>query len=189
MIDSLFLFVAAAEGAGEELGAVASLARQFGVDWRFLIAQIVNFCLVAFILYRFAFKPVLNTIEDRQKKIADGLQYAEEMKSKLEEAEKKEAETLKKAHQEAQVIVQETRESAKVMLEKQSKDAAEKAEDILKRAEQTIEMERTRMLSDVRQEIASLVVQVAAKVLRRELPEEERTRYNEAASKELASVE
>ena len=90
MIDSLFLFVAAAGGAGEELGTVASLARQFGVDWRFLIAQIVNFCLVAFILYRFAFKPVLNTIEDRQKRIADGLQYAEEMKSKLEEAEKKE---------------------------------------------------------------------------------------------------
>ena len=189
MIDSLILLAAAVQGAGEEVGSVTNLARQFGVDGRLLIAQIINFCLVAFILYRFAFKPVLNTIDERQKKIADGLQYAEEMKSKLAEAEKKEAETLKKAHQEAQAIIQETRESAKAMLEKQSKEAAEKAEDILRRAEQSIEMERTRMLADVRQEIASLVVQVTAKVLRRELSEEERSRYNESASRELVGVE
>jgi F-type H+-transporting ATPase subunit b len=185
MIDTLIVFAAAAQDAGEEVSQVGKLLQQFKVEREILLAQIVNFCLVAFILYRFAFKPVLSTIDDRQKKIADGLQYAEEMKSKLEEAEKKEAETLKKAHQEARAIVQETRESAKAMLEKQSKEAAEKAEDILIRAEQSIEMERTRMFSEVRREIASLVVQITAKVLRRDLSEEERSRYNESASREL----
>jgi len=168
---------------------ITSIARQFHVTWPLLIAQIVNFCIVAIVLYKFAFKPILETIDERQKKIADGLQFAEEMKAKLAEAEKKEAETLKQARQEAQSIIAETRESAKAMLEKGTQDASAKAEDILNKAEQAIEQERVRMLSEVRREIARLVVQTTAKVLRKDLSESERAAYSESASRELTSIE
>ena len=189
MMESLLILAASAPEVGEEVGQVARLAQQFDVKWEFLVAQIINFCLVAFLLYKFAFKPVLNTIEERQAKIADGLQYAEEMKSKLAEAERKEAETLKKAHQEAQNIVAETRENAKAILEKHTQDAAGKAEDILNKAEQAIDLERKKMLSEVRQEIAALVVQTTAKVLRKELSEQDRATFSESASRELANAE
>ena len=69
--------------------AVTRLMGTFGVQSELLIAQILNFCLVAYLLYRFAIKPTLKTVEERQKKIADGLQYAESMKQQLAAAENK----------------------------------------------------------------------------------------------------
>jgi F-type H+-transporting ATPase subunit b len=176
----------AVEAAGNP---ITTIAREFHVEWPLLIAQIFNFCIVAFVLYKFAFKPILETIDERQKKIAEGLQYAEEMKEKLAAAEKKEAETLKQAQLDAQKIVTETRESAKAMFEKQTQEASAKAEDILKKAEEAIEQERVRMLSEVRREIARLVVQTTAKVLRKDLSESERAAYSESASRELTSIE
>jgi F-type H+-transporting ATPase subunit b len=177
MIDS-FLFLAA--GATDE-----SLIGQFGIDWKIIIAQAINFLIVAVLLYKFAFKPVLSTMEERQTKISDGLQYAEEMKSKLAESERQQAEALKNANAEAQKIVIESRTQAKTLYEKQVSDAANKTEDMLKRAEATIEQEREKMLADVRKEVAGLVVQTAGKVLQKELDEAERNRLSEAAAKEL----
>ena len=180
----------AAHGASEATGnPIVDLANQFHVEWPFLIAQIINFCIVAFILYRFAFKPILATVDQRQQKIAEGLQYAEEMKAKLAEAEKKEAETLRQAREEAKKILEETRQSAKVMMEKNSQDAIAKAEQILLKAEQRIAQERIAMFSEVRQEIARLVVLTTGKVLRKELTEQDKTQFNESAARELAATE
>lgn len=191
MITQLYLAAAgtAHEAATEAGNPISELAGQFHVEWPFLIAQMINFCIVAFVLYRFAFKPVLATIEQRQQKIADGLQYAEEMKSKLAEAEKKEAETLKNAQLEAQKIVNEARESAKAFAEKQSQEAVKKAEEIVKKAEAAIDQERKSMLAEVRQEIAALVVLTTGKVLRKELSDQERSTYSESAARELTSVD
>ena len=176
-------------GAAATESSSTGLAEQFGIDAKFLVAQILNFCLVAFILYRFAFKPVLKTVEERQAKIADGLQYAEEMKSKLAEAERKEAETLRRAHREAQRIVEETRENSKEILEKHTQEAVARADGVLKRAEHAIELERNKMLSEVQQEIVGLVVKTTTKVLKRELSERDRAFYSESAARELAEVE
>ncbi len=180
----------ASHGGSDTSGnPIVDLANQFHVEWPFLIAQIINFCIVAFILYRFAFKPILATVEKRQQKIAEGLQYAEEMKAKLAEAEKKEAETLRNAREEAKSILEETRQSAKVFMEKHSQEAIAKAEEILAKAEQRIEHEHKAMLSEVRQEIARLVVLTAGKVLRKELSEQDKTQYSESAARELAATE
>ncbi len=180
----------AAHDASQASGnPIVDLANQFHVEWPFLIAQIINFCIVAFILYRFAFKPILATVDQRQQKIAEGLQYAEEMKTKLAEAEKKEAETLRQAREEAKQILEETRQSAKVMMEKNSQEAIAKAEQILKKAEQRISQERIAMFSEVRQEIARLVVLTTGKVLRKELTEQDKTQFSESAARELAATE
>ena len=184
MSDYLLILGAAAAESSD-----GGIAQQFRIDAKFLVAQILNFCLVAFILYQFAFKPVLKTIEERQAKIADGLQYAEEMKSKLAEAERKEAETLRRAHREAQRIVEETRENSKAILEKHTQEAVARADGVLKRAEHAIDLERSKMLSEVQEEIVGLVVQTTSKVLKRELSERDRTSYSESAARELAEVE
>ena len=80
MIDAFNVLAAAAPSAE---GGVAGIMHEFGVEWPFFIAQVVSFSVVAFLLYKFAFKPVLATIDERQSKIEDGLNYADEMKAKL----------------------------------------------------------------------------------------------------------
>ena len=189
MIDTVLILAAGAPEVGESTNLIAQLAHQFGVEWKYLAAQIINFCIVAFLLYKFAFKPVLATIEERQEKIADGLQYAEEMKSKLAESKKKQIEVLKEAQQEAKKINQEARTNAKDHLEAQARETSDKIEAMMEKARKASDSEREKMLSEARSEIAKLVVQTSAKVLGKKLSEEEKSTFSESAAQELASIQ
>ncbi len=175
--------------AGEEAGAIETIAGEFGVTWETLVAQMINFCLVALVLYKFAVKPVASTLDQRQKKIEDGLQYAEEMKTQLAEAERERAEKVKEAAQEAQRILSEAREQSKELLEKKTQEAANQAESILRKASEASELERQKMLADVRQEVARLVVATSSKVLLRDLSDDEKKRFSESAARELSSAQ
>jgi F-type H+-transporting ATPase subunit b len=180
MIES-FSFLAAAAGEGE-----VGLIGKFGIDWQLIVAQAINFVIVAFLLWRFAFKPVMATLEERQKKISEGLQFAEESKKQLAETEKKQGEVLREANNRAQEILHEAREKAGQFEEKMKAETAAQIEEMRKRAEEANERERQKILSEVREEIARLVVLTSAKVLRRELDEEERHRLDKAAAEEIA---
>jgi len=166
---------------------ITMITDKFGVSVPTLIAQMVNFCLVALVLYYFAVKPISTTLEERQQKISDGLQYAEEMKDQLAEAERERTEKVKQAAIDAQKILAEAREQSKEMIEIKTQEAAAQAEAIIRKASEATELERQKMLADVRQEVARLVVVTASKVLSRDLSEDEKSIFSESAAKELAS--
>jgi len=180
----------AAEGAahGEAATGVAKIVQDFGISWPFFLAQVVNFTVVAFILWKFAFKPVLATLDDRQKKIADGLKYADEMKAKLEATQQETAAILKKASVEASRIIDDARKTAKDYLDKQTQEATAKANDVLVKAQQAVELEHKKMLADARVEIARLVVVTTERVLAKKLSETDRAAYNDTAARELSNV-
>jgi F-type H+-transporting ATPase subunit b len=173
--------------AAEE-NKLTMITNKFGVSVPTLVAQMVNFCLVALALYFLAVKPVVATLDERQQKIADGLQYAEEMKTQLAEAERERAEKVKQAAIEAQAILAEARDQSKEMIEQKTQEAAAQAEAIIRKATEATELERQKMLSDVRQEVARLVVATSSKVLSRDLSAEEKNNFSESAAKELANV-
>jgi F-type H+-transporting ATPase subunit b len=175
-----------AAAASESGGIVETFETTFGLDAPVLVAQMINFILVAAALYYFAIRPVLRTIADRQKKISDGLQYAEEMKSKLADAEKQHSEKLKEASQEAQRILEEAKRSAKELSENQRREAVAQAEGIIEKAREASQAEREQMLAEVRQEVARLVVETTAKVLERELTTEQRAQFSQSAAQEIA---
>lgn len=177
-----------AEAANTESGAVAKIANQFGVSLPTLIAQMVNFCLVAMALYYFAIKPVTKTLDERQKKIADGLQYAEEMKVQLAEAERERAAKVQQAAEEAQRILTEAREQSQELIEKKTQEAATQAESMIRKASEATQLERQKMLSDVRKEVARLVVATSSKVLSRDLSDAEKEAFADSATKELAGI-
>ena len=166
---------------------ITMITEKFGVSLPTLIAQMVNFCLVALVLYYFAVKPISATLEERQQKISDGLQYAEEMKAQLAEAERERTEKVKQAAIGAQKILAEARQQSKEMIEIKTQEAAAQAEAIIRKASEATELERQKMLADVRQEVASLVLVTSSKVLSRNLSEDEKSAFSESAAKELAS--
>ena len=176
------------EAAPAEGNKLTMITDKFGVTVPTIIAQMVNFCLVAFVLYKFAVKPIAATLDERQQKIADGLQYAEEMKTQLAEAERERAEKIKQAAAEAQKILTESREQSKEMIEQKTQEAAAQAEAIIRKASEATELERQKMLSDVRQEVARLVVATSSKVLSRDLSDTEKQNFSDSAAKELASA-
>jgi F-type H+-transporting ATPase subunit b len=179
---------AAPEAAPAGGGIISKITQDFGVSWPFITAQVLNFLIVAFILWKFAFKPVLATLDERQKKIASGLQYADEMKVKLEAMQQESAASAKRSQTEAAKVIDEARKSAKEFLDRQTQEAAAKASEMLVKAQQVIEMEKKKMLAEARTEIARLVVATTQKVLSRELSDSDRSRYNESAARELNNV-
>jgi F-type H+-transporting ATPase subunit b len=180
----LFLAAAAAEGGGKPSG-VTQLLSDFGIDLPLLLAQILCFSIVAILIWRFAFKPVLSTMEARQRQIESGLRYAEEMKAKLAQTQLESVAILKQAQLEGTKFVEETRKTAKEFFDNQQKEAVVRANDMLVKAQQAIDLEHKKMLEEARLEVARLVVITTQQVLARELSDAERARYNEAATREI----
>jgi len=167
------------------LEAVKQIFGPFGVKPVLLIAQIINFGIVAAVVYYFAIKPVLATVDARNKQIADGLKNADEVKKKLAETQVQQAEVLKQASLEGKKVIAEARDSGKALIEKAAQDATKTAEDIIKKGQAAVALERQQMLNDLRREVAQLVVSTTNRVLARDLTPEERARFNTAASQDL----
>jgi F-type H+-transporting ATPase subunit b len=169
-------------------GGFWELLNGLGITLPNLLAQIVNFTVVAFLLYKFAWKPVLATLGERHQKIESGLQYAEDMKVQLAAAQQETAKLLKGAQLEASKIIEESRKTAKDFADRIQKEAADRANDQFAKAQQAIELEHKKMLADARSEIARLVVSTTERVLAKKLSDADRAGYNEAAAKELTNA-
>jgi len=182
MIDFNYLLAA----AGAEGAEATGLAERFGLNLGHISIQVLSFAILAFVLYKFGFKPVLATLEERQAEIQKGLDYAREMEAKHAEAEEERERRLKEASKEAQDIVAEARRAAEDRIAKAAQDATRQAEDIVRRGERQIEADRRNMLAEAREEIARLVVETTSKVLSRELSSEERDRFAATAAEALA---
>lgn len=190
MLSNLILFAevtghAAAAGEGSGITKVLS---DFGINLPGLLAQVLSFSIVAFVLWKFAFKPVLATLDERQEKISSGLKYADEMQAKLAAAATESAAIIKQSQVEATRIIDDARKSAKDFADKQQADAVARAADTLAKAQQAIELEHKKMLADARAEIARLVVTTTERVLAKKLSDADRAAYNDAASRELTNV-
>lgn len=167
------------------LANIDSLTREFGVNWPMFIAQVINFSLVAFLIYRFGFKNVLSTMKDREKQISDSLKHAETIKLELEAIEKKQSDTLQEASLEAKKTLSKAKEQAKSFAESQKEEARKEAEEIIAKARLLTEREHEQVLKEAKEDIASLVVLTTGKVLQKELNDEEKSRFSNAAAEEL----
>jgi F-type H+-transporting ATPase subunit b len=183
---TLPLFLAAA--TAETHAAAPGVIERFGLDWHYVAIQAVSFLIVLAVLYKFGIKPTIATMEERAVKIGAGLKYAEEMQAKLAAAQQESAAIVKKSQIEASRIVDDARKTAKDYLDKQTQEASARANDILTKAQQSIELEHKKMLADARTEIARLVVTTTERVLAKRLTDADRASYNEAAARELTSV-
>ncbi|MCC6414939.1 MAG: F0F1 ATP synthase subunit B [Opitutaceae bacterium] len=181
------LLLAVTEAAGHA-AAETGIVEKFGIEPKYIIMQAVSFLILFAVIYKFGIKPTISTMEERNAKIDTGLKYAEEMKTKLDAAQQQSAEIIKQAQVKAGEIINEARASAKDFLDKQTQEATQKANDLLTKAQQAIELERRKTLAEAREEIARLVVATTERVLAKKLSDADRAAYNETAAKELAVI-
>jgi F-type H+-transporting ATPase subunit b len=86
-------------------GPLEVIGRTFGVDWPHLTAQIISFSIVCALLYRFAYHPVLAMLEERRKRIAEGLASADKSKAELARTEARQREMLEQAGVQAAKLI------------------------------------------------------------------------------------
>lgn len=142
-----------------------------GINLGFLIVQIIAFLIVLLSLNAWVYKPLLNLLETRRKKIAQGLEDARVAAEARADAEKEAATILAGAHAEASQIVREATERA-VSAAKEVKAAAEaEAPKIRESAVAEAELERNRILGDLRGQVAVLAIAAAQKLVGEALDE------------------
>src|SRR4029077_20715722 len=117
--------------AGSFADTVRDTAETFGWNWELFLSQVISFTIVAFLLRRFAYKPILAVLEDRRQKIEEGMLNAEKIRKQLAEAEKRYQEILAKANADAQRMIDEARESSSHLAERKQQEAITAAEQIL----------------------------------------------------------
>lgn len=182
------LFAVATEAthaAGEN--PFTAVARQFGWDLRMFISQLVLFIIVALVLKKFAYKPLLAMLEMRRKQIAESLENAEKTKQELANAQAKAQEILSQANVTGNKLIEEARQSAAKVLEVESQKAIATANDIITKARQANEAELVRMKAELRKEVGRLVVATSAKVTGNILTADQQSRLAEDTAKQLAS--
>jgi len=166
---------------------VTEIAEQFGVDWWKLLSQVISFSLVAFVLQKYAYKPILDVLEERRQKIAAGLANAEESKKQLANAQAQASDVLSKAGQDAQKVIDDAKAAAKSLLERETSRATMEAEQIVNKAREAAAREHTKMLADLKKEVARLVIGTTTKVAGKVLTEEDQKRLSDEAAKDLAA--
>jgi F-type H+-transporting ATPase subunit b len=178
------LIVLAAASGG---GPVQEIARTFGVDWTHLIAQMISFGIVCYLLYGFAYRPVLAMLETRRNEIAEGLANAEKIKAELAKTEAQRQEVMAQANAQMTKLIEEARAAAARVREQETQKAIAAAKDIVDKARQATEAEHTRMLAELRREVGKLVVQTTAAVTGKILTPEDQRRLAEETAKVVAA--
>ncbi|KKS38507.1 MAG: ATP synthase subunit b [Parcubacteria group bacterium GW2011_GWA2_42_14] len=144
---------------------MSELIHQFGIEWKILVAQIVNFFILLVILKKFAYGPILNILKERRKKIEEGLLAAEESQKKLGEAEKEKEGILTDARKESIGIIQKSEVTAR---EKESQiltEAGKKAEGIFVEEKAKIHEEKLKMKEDIYKEFSVFLKEALAKIV------------------------
>ncbi len=118
-----------------------NILKDFGVNPVLLIAQIVNFLIILFVLKRFMYKPVLKILKKREDEIKKGLEDADMAQKKLEGAIEKEKKILQNAQDRVEKIISEAKLEAQEIKDSAQNGARKETERILEQARQTIDQE------------------------------------------------
>jgi F-type H+-transporting ATPase subunit b len=166
---------------------IKDTAETFGWNLWLFLSQVISFVLVAVLLRRFAYKPILNVLHERRDRIEESLRNADKIKEQLAEAEKRHAEILAKANAEAQKMIDQARESSAHLADRKVQEAIAAAEQIMAKAHEASALEHERTMAELKRELGHLVVETTAKVTGKVLTSEDQRRLQEEATRQLVS--
>lgn len=163
------------------------ILNQFGINPILLLAQIVNFALLLFILKKFLYKPILHVLEQRKKKIEESLKNAEEIEKKLAQIAGRESAAILAAAGEGEKMIKEAGQESSRIIE----DANKSAERILAKAagtaKQLMVREREVLERSVKENVAEFIFLTMQKVTGKLLTGKDRKKIMEDAVKDLRS--
>ena len=149
------------------------------------IWTILTFLVLLGLLARFAWKPLLHALENRQEMIRKSLDDAAQAKQELERVQQESAKIVSQARVEAAAIIASSRGDAAKLREELRQKARSEADSIVENAERQIQQETDRALSQIRQEAVDVSLMVASKLIQRNLTKEDNEALIEEALKQI----
>ena len=167
------------------LAATESIPQIFGLNWPAFIAQVLAFSIVLYVLKTYAFGPIVNVLEERRRRIAEGQANADKIKQQLAESEVRYRKMLDKANAQAQKLIEDARSSSDALAARRATDATTEAVRIIARAREATTLEHDRVLSEVKRELGRLVIETTAKVTGKVLTSEDQQRLGDETVRQL----
>jgi F-type H+-transporting ATPase subunit b len=131
--------------------------------------QLVVFGLLVFILWKFAWKGILSALKEREGAIEGALRMAEETRAEMAKLKSDNDKLVAEAKKERDLIIKEAKEAADKMVAEAKDRAVEQGNKIMEDAREVMTQERVKMMSQIKKDVASLSIEIAEKVIRKEL--------------------
>jgi F-type H+-transporting ATPase subunit b len=144
---------------------------KLGLNPAWLIAQIVNFLLILFVLRALAYKPILQMLETRKRKIQESLEYADKVKGDAAAQQKEFERRLDETRREAAQTAQSASQVAEKERERILAQAREEAQQIIGQARGQLDYERKQMVAELREQVVNLSMLAAQRVIGQTLDE------------------
>lgn len=131
--------------------------------------QTVLFVGLIFLLRKFAWKPILNAVNEREEKIQGALKAAEEAEKKMQALNNESEALLKQAREERDQILKEAREARETMISEAKGKASAEADKIIAQARESINNEKMAAITELKNQVAVLSIEIAEKILKEQL--------------------
>lgn len=164
------------------------LLAKLGIDWKLLIAQVVNFTILVGVLTYFIYRPLLSLLDERREKIRQSMEDVKRIAKQKEEMEKIRAEHLKNIDQEAGVMLKSAKDQAEKMKQEVLSSAQKEAAHILERGAKELADERARVFAEVQGSLAGIILSMTEKILQREFSPGDQARILEQLERDIPSL-
>ncbi len=155
----------------------------------YFVWTLVAFLIVFFILKKFAWKPIISSLSEREKNIADSIATAEKVKLEMAQMKSENEALMAKAREERSQLLKEAKELKDKIVNEAKEQAKVEASKILSDAQAAIEQQKNAALTDVKNVIGNMVIEVTEKVIRRELASKsEQENYIRSLANELGTA-
>ena len=161
------------------------IVRNFGIQPVLLLAQIVNFLIILYLLTRFFYKPIVKLLEQRKRRIEESLKNADLIEEKLQKTQEKSAQILEEAQKNSQSLIADAKRESEKIISQATLEARKQLEEIVGASQVQIEAQRKQMQKQLEKETLNLVVEVVKKVLSRTLKPKERQDLTAKAVSEI----
>ncbi len=151
---------------------IGQILGNLGFDWRVALANLANFLVIVWILKRFAFKPIEKIIKERKSKIEKGVEDAEKASSELQMAEQTSQKTVTEARSQANKIIAEAQKQSEKIISESKITQEEQAKQIMTDTDKSILQKKQKMMGDLKNELADLVVATTKKFLKEDMTKE-----------------
>jgi F-type H+-transporting ATPase subunit b len=163
-----------------------SVLGALGVDWKLFVAQLVNFGVVLFVMWKWVYTPLLKAIDSRNAKLEQGLKDAEASAHAKTGALKASDEAIVAARREAQRILEEAQKQADSHRAEMKSKTQDELKTLVEQGKAALTAEKEKMVLEARSEIAELAVMAAGKALGEHLTEPQKKAMLETAAKHAA---
>ena len=134
-----------------------------------ILWTLITFCILAFLLGKFAWKPLLQTLQERERTIREALDQAQKLRADAEDAQRRNEETLTQARRETAAIIEQGKREAETLRAEILAQARGEAQDVVEAGKRQVQFEQKQAMEELRKHVADLAIQAAERLIARSL--------------------